>query len=533
RIEELLGMVREAAQGLGAEVVLTGILPTLGKSDLSLDNITPRPRYHELNDALTQMRGGAYRLQIEGRDELHLEHDSVMLEACNTSCQVHLQVDAEEFATAYNLAQAMTGPVVAASVNSPLLFGKRLWAETRIALFQQSLDTRSATVHLREISPRVRFGDRWVERSVTELFQEDISAFRVLLAQDTVEDPFERLAAGEIPRLEALKLHNGTVYRWNRPCYGICEGRPHLRIECRALPAGPTVLDEVANAAFWIGLILGARDELGDITERLNFDDAKYNFLVASRHGLDAGFHWIDGRQVSAPDLICETLLPLAGRGLAGLIDSAEAEKYLGVIRRRVECRGTGSDWMIRSLNEMDDRGTRSERMAALTASMIRKEVEGNPCHDWDLAKLGEAGRGTQNYSHVEHYMTTRLITVHQDELLEMVAFLMDRNQIRHVPVEDDEHRLVGLVSYRSILRMTAEMGGDGSKETTPVKTIMDSGPVTVAPETSTLDAIDLMRKHGVSCLPVVKSGKLVGLVSEADFLPITYELLEKELMDD
>ena len=129
--------------------------------------------------------------------------------------------------------------------------------------------------------------------------------------------------------------------------------------------------------------------------------------------------------------------------------------------------------------------------------------------------------------------MTTRLITVHQDELLEMVAFLMDRNQIRHVPVEDDEHRLVGLVSYRSILRMTAEMGGDGSKETTPVKTIMDSGPVTVAPETSTLDAIDLMRKHGVSCLPVVKSGKLVGLVSEADFLPITYELLEKELMDD
>ena len=533
RIEELLGMVREAARGLGAEVVLTGILPTLSKSDLSLDNITPRPRYHELNDALTQMRGGAYRLQIEGRDELHIEHDSVMLEACNTSCQVHLQVDAEEFATLYNLAQAMTGPVVAASVNSPLLFGKRLWAETRIALFQQSLDTRSATVHLREISPRVRFGDRWVERSVTELFQEDISAFRVLLAQDTVEDPFERLAAGEIPRLEALKLHNGTVYRWNRPCYGICEGRPHLRIECRALPAGPTVLDEVANAAFWIGLILGARDELGDITERLDFDDAKYNFLAASRHGLDAGFHWIDGRQVSAPDLICETLLPLAESGLAGRIDSAEAEKYLGVIRRRVECRGTGSDWIIRSLNEMDDRGTRSERMAVLTASMMRKEIEGNPCHDWELAKLEEAGRGAQNYSHVEHYMTTQLITVHQDELLEMVAFLMDRNQIRHVPVEDDQHRLVGLVSYRSILRMAAELGGDGSKETTPVKTIMDSDPVTVFPETSTLDAIDLMRKHGVSCLPVVKGGKLVGLVSEADFLPIAYELLEKELMDD
>ena len=533
RIQELLGMVREAARSIGADVVLTGILPTLGKSDLSLDNITPKRRYHELNDALTRMRGGAYRLQIEGRDELHIEHDSVMLEACNTSCQVHLQVDAEEFAAVYNLAQAMTGPVVAASVNSPLLFGKRLWAETRIALFQQSLDTRSATVHLREISPRVRFGDRWVERSVTELFQEDISAFRVLLAQETVEDPFERLATGEIPLLEALKLHNGTVYRWNRPCYGISEGQPHLRIECRALPAGPTVLDEVSNAVFWIGLVLGARDEFGDITERLDFDDAKYNFLAASRHGLDAGFHWIDGRQVSAPDLICETLLPLARAGLEGRVDRAEIDKYLGVVGSRVERRGTGSDWIIRSLNEMSDQGTRSERMAALTAAMASKQAESGPCHDWKLAKLEEAGGWTQSYTQVEHYMTTQLFTVQEDELLEMVAFLMDRNQIRHVPVEDDQHRLVGLVSYRSILRMVAEMGGDASKETTPVRTIMDADPVTVAPETSTLEAIELMRKHGVSCLPVVKGGKLVGLVTEADFLPIAYELLEKELTGD
>lgn len=533
RIQELLEMVRGAAWKVGAEVVLTGILPTLGKSDLSLDNITPQRRYHELNDALTRMRGGAYRLQIEGRDELYIEHDSVMLEACNTSCQVHLQVDADEFATVYNLAQAMTGPVVAASVNSPLLFGKRLWAETRIALFQQSLDTRSATVHLREISPRVRFGDRWVERSVTELFQEDIAAFRVLLAQETVEDPFERLAAGEVPRLQALNLHNGTVYRWNRPCYGISEGKPHLRIECRALPAGPTVLDEVANAVFWIGLILGARDEFGDITERLDFDDAKYNFLAASRHGLDAGFHWIDGRQVSAPDLICETLLPLARAGLEGRVDRAEIDKYLGVVERRVEGRRTGSDWMILSLNEMGDQGTRSERMAALTAAMACKQGQHDPCHEWDLARLEEAGGSTRGYAQVEQYMTTQLFTVQEDELLEMVSFLMDRNEIRHVPVEDDRHRLVGLVSYRSILRMVAEMGGDVGKETTPVRAIMDSEPVTVSPETSTLEAIDLMRKHGVSCLPVVKGGKLVGLVSEADFLPIAYELLEKELMED
>jgi len=532
-IEERLELVRSAAKELGADVVLAGILPTLGKSDLTLDNITPMPRYYALNDALTRMRGGAYRLQLEGHDELQIEHDSVMLEACNSSCQVHLQVDAPEFAAMYNVAQAMIGPVLAAAVNSPILFGKRLWAETRIALFRQSVDTRSTTVHLREFSARVRFGDRWVKESVTELFQEDIVQFRVLLAQDEVDDPFEQLAAGEIPRLQALQLHNGTVYRWNRPCYGISEGKPHLRIECRALPSGPTVLDEVANAAFWIGLVLGSSREYGDITERLSFDDAKYNFLTAARQGLNAGFHWIDGTRVSAPELLLQQLIPLARVGLEGLVDRSEIDKYLGVISDRVASRMTGSDWMLRSLSEMKGRGTRSERMTALTAAIAGRQKERKPCHEWPLAKLEDAGGWAQNYLKVEHYMTTQLFTVQEDELLEMVAFLMERNQIRHVPVEDDQNRLVGLVSYRSILRMASDMTSDGDKGTTPVKTIMETNPVTVTPETSTLVAIDLMRKRGVSCLPVLKGEKLVGLVTEADFMPIAYELLEKQLTEE
>ena len=532
-IEEFLDMVRKAASGVGADVVLAGILPTLGKSDLTLDNITPMPRYYALNERLTRMRGGAYRLQLEGRDELQIEHDSVMLEACNNSCQVHLQVDAAEFAAIYNVAQAMTGPVLAAAVNSPVLFGKRLWAETRIALFRQSVDTRSTSVHLREFSSRVRFGDRWVKESVTELFEEDIAQFRVLLALETVEDPFERLAAGDIPRLQALQLHNGTVYTWNRPCYGISDGKPHLRIECRVLPAGPTVLDEVANAAFWIGVVLGAKSQYGDITERLSFDDAKYNFLTAARQGLNAGFHWVDGQRVSAPELILETLIPLARAGLEAHVDRAEIDKYLGVIHDRVESRGTGSDWMIRSLSEMKERGTRSERMTALTAAIASRQRERKPCHEWALARLEEAGGWTRNYVKVEHYMTTQLFTVQEDELLEMVAFLMERNQIRHVPVEDDQHRLVGLVSYRSILRMVADMGSDGDKATTPVKMIMEKDPVCVTPETSTLEAIDLMRTKSVSCLPVLKGEKLVGLVTEADFMPIAYELLEKQLTEE
>lgn len=531
-IEELLDTAREAASEEGADVVLVGILPTLGKSDLTLDNISPMPRYYALNESLTRMRGKAYRLQIQGRDELQIEHDSVMLEACNCSCQVHLQVDSTEFAPMYNAAQAMTGPVLAAAVNSPVLFGKRLWAETRIALFRQSIDTRSTSVHLREFSTRVRFGDRWVKESVAELFQEDIAQFRVLLAQETVEDPFEQLAAGDIPRLQALQLHNGTVYRWNRPCYGISEGKPHLRIECRVLPSGPTVLDEVANAAFWIGLVLGAKHEYGDITERLSFDDAKYNFLTASRQGLDAGFRWVDGQSVTAPELILETLLPLARAGLEAYVDRSEIDKYLGVIHDRVQSRGTGSDWMMRSLSEMEDRGSRSERMTALTAAIANRQSERKPCHEWELAMLEEAGGWTRKYVKVEDYMTTQLFTVQEDELLEMVAFLMERNQIRHVPVEDEQNRLVGLVSYRSILRMASDMGNEGDKGTTPVKTIMERDPVCVTPETSTLEAIDMMRKNAVSCLPVLKGEKLVGLVTEADFMPIAYELLEKQLTD-
>lgn len=535
RVTELVAEVRKAAAPSGAQVVLTGILPTLTKTDLSLDNITPRPRYHALNEALLKMRAGEpYRLRIEGTDELYIEHDSVLLEACNTSCQVHLQVGSEEFASLYNVAQLITAPVLAAAVNSPVLMGKRLWDETRIALFQQSLDTRRAGVHMREVSPRVRFGEQWLNESVTELFQEDIVRFRVLLTSNVEEDPLQVLREGGIPKLEALQLHNSTVYRWNRPCYGIGNGKPHLRIECRVLPAGPTVKDEMANAAFWIGLVLGALEAYGDVRDRVDFDDVKANFLAASRHGLRAGFNWIDGETFSARHLIQDELIPLARAGLASSdIESTEIDHYLGIIHERVESGSTGSQWMMRSLQGMREQGTKSERLAAVTAATVRLQKIGRPVHEWDDADIHEAGGWRQNYLRVEQYMTTSLFTVHEDELVGMVAFLMDRKQIRHVLVEDDEHRLVGLVSYRSLLRLMAEGYDHVSDEAPPVKVIMERDPVSVAPETPTLEAIDLLRRHRVSCLPVLKHGKLVGIVSERDFIPIAYELLEAKLIEE
>jgi CBS domain-containing protein len=528
----LLDRVRTAASEVGARVCLTGILPTLAKSDLDMDNITPRHRYFALNEALNRMRGGeSYRLRIEGTDELNIEHDSVMLEACNTSCQVHLQVSADEFARFYNVAQVVAAPVLASAVNSPLLFGKRLWAETRIALFQQSIDTRGASIDYREVAPRVRFGEGWVRQTVTELFQEDIARFRVLLSAPVEGDSVEALARGEIPGLMALQLHNSTVYRWNRPCYGISDGKPHLRIECRVLPSGPTVRDEVANAAFWIGLVLGAAEEYGDVTRVMDFDDAKGNFLAAAKLGLKAGLQWVHGEPVSAPKLILETLLPLARQGLeAYRVDDADITAYLDVIRERVETGQTGTQWAMRSLGKMRDRGTRSERLAALTAATIQRQTDGVPGHLWELADIHEAGGWKHNFLRVEQYMTTSLFTVNEDELVELVAFLMDRKQIRHVLVEDDDHRLVGLVSYRSLLRLVAEGEDLKSAESLPVKTIMERNPVTVAPETPTLEVIEIMRKHRVSCVPVVKDARLVGLVTERDFMPIAYELLEDRL---
>jgi CBS domain-containing protein len=540
RIVELLSAIRASARRLGSDIALTGILPTLTKSDVTLDNITPKPRYFALNAAFEKARAGdPYKLRIQGSDELYTEHSSVMLESCNTSFQVHLQVDPDEFARIYNVAQVVTAPVMAAAVNSPVLFGKLLWDETRIALFQQSIDTRSGSVHMRDLSPRVRFGEEWVESGVLDLFQEDIARFRVLLTREVTEDSLEVLDGGGVPELQALRLHNGTVYRWNRPCYGVGGGlgdeggKPHLRIECRVLPSGPTVVDEVANAAFWIGLVLGGSKEYGDVRERIDFSEAKSNFLAAARNGLKAGFRWLDGTTRSAPELILEEALPLARAGLrdAG-VSGEDIDRYSDVIRERVSSGTTGARWMVRSLLGMQNQGTRSERLAAVTAGAIAREKSGAPCHTWTDAQLQEAGGWRLNYERIEQLMTTSLFTVHEEELVDMVAFLMERKQIRHVLVEDDAHSLVGLVSYRSVLRLMAEGFDPATDEAPPVRDIMEREPKSVSPETPTLEAIEIMRRHKVSCLPVVSNGKLVGIVSEHDFMPLAYELLEERLSD-
>ena len=533
-LEVLLNIVHDATSTLGVTPVLTGILPTLRKSDLTIENMVPAKRYYALNDALTRLRGGPYVLSIKGTDELRLTHDSVMLESCNASFQVHFQVGPEEFARLYNIALAVTAPVLAAAANSPLMLGRRLWHETRIAVFQQSVDTRQTMPEVREIAPRVSFGRDWVRDSVLEIFREDISRFKVILGREIEEDPFAAMEAGRAPALKALQLFNSTVYRWNRACYGVGpDGAAHLRIENRVLPAGPTVLDEVANAAFWYGLVSALANEGSDIRKTMSFDAVRTNFVSAARLGLDAQLEWMNGETYTAQNLICDHLIPLADRGLQdGGVIRPDIDRYLGTIRDRVSQRRTGARWLLNSLGSMGREGTGEERMTALVAATVERQATGRPVHEWEEARIGEGGGLKPSYLRVEQYMATDLRTVHEDETIDLVANLMDWNHVHHIPVEDNDHRLVGLISHRPLLRFLASDAARRATGPIPASRVMARELVTVSPNTGTLEAIDLMRDHGISCLPVVQGERLIGIVTEHDFMRIARTLLVEMLAE-
>lgn len=531
QMSALMQKTWSTASELGLHAVLTGILPTLRKTDLGTDNMVQSPRYLTMSKKVADLRRGDFEFSIVGLDELVLSHDSVMVEACNSSFQVHLQVDADDFARQYNLAQVLAGPLMAISCNSPLLFNKRLWAETRIALFQQSVDTRSKTQHMRNTAARVTFGTRFLEKSVTEIFREDIARFRTLVGGDLEEDPMAVLDAGGVPELKALRLHNGTIYRWNRACYGVTDGKPHLRIENRVMPSGPSVVDEVANAAFWCGAMseLAARHE--DVTRRIDFDHAVGNFYTGAREGYVAPMYWLDGVELSAAKLVLDELLPAAEAGLRRQqVDEADIKKYLGIVDARIRTGKTGSRWMTGSLHRMKDEGSAGQRATALVAATISRQQSGKPVSEWEQARLWEGGTAPKHtYQRVEQFMTTDLLTVEADDAVDLVAHIMSSEKARYVLVEDKDHRLVGLVSNRAMLRWLA--AGNSGKDAS-VGELMKRDVMTVEPRTPTLEAIHLMRRDRIGCLPVLQDGRLVGVLTEENFLKIAGDLLEAQLRE-
>ncbi len=533
QIYHLLDKARTIAAQYDAEIVLAGILPTICQADLDLSCITPKPRYFALNNAVTELRGSSeYKLQLTGLDELHLKLNSVMAEACNSSFQLHFQVSSPEFAQYYNIAQTITAPILAIAAYSPILFGRRLWKETRIALFQNVVDTRSVGNQLRNRTHRASFGKKWVDDSILELLRENAAQFRIMISTELEEDNLlEKIKQGIPPQFAALQLHNGTIYRWNRPCYGILDGKPHLRIENRVLPAGPTPLDEIANAALFFGAMYGIASEYPNLTSIMKFDDAKANFFTAAQQGTSSQITWMHRKIYPVKELILKEILPLAKEGLQKAhIVSADIDRYLGVIEERVSQEKNGAIWLLSSILKFQKQTTPDQIMRSLVATSIKREKERKPVHQWPLPELEDLGRWENASSHVEHIMFTDLYTVHPEELLSLVAKLVEWHHIRDIPVEDQFGQLVGVVRYSTMLSYFLQHSFQDNEQLIPVKEIMEKAPFTLQPDTPTIDAIHSMIERKDTTIPVVTNQHLVGMLLDNGFSYILGQIFKEQL---
>lgn len=356
----------ERARPIGVEPLLAGILPSLTEDQLTLAHMTRQTRYRALNEQVFRLRQGRpITLEIEGRERLRSVHTDVMLEAAATSFQIHMQVHPRDAATMYNTAIALSAPMVAVAANSPYLFGRELWAETRIPLFEQAVET-----DIGQSASRVTLGSGYVDGSLIECFHENLARYPVMLPV-LKDEPMEMLAH--------LRLHNGTIWRWNRPLIGFdAAGNPQWRIEHRVMPAGPSLIDAIANAALFFGLARYYCAHPEPLHRRLDFGHARDNFYTAARHGLDAVVRWTGGAAGPVRELLREPLLHDARAGLALLgIDAADIDLYLGVIAERVRTGQNGAVWQRRYVQR------HGGDMRALTRAYRERQRSGAPVHEW------------------------------------------------------------------------------------------------------------------------------------------------------
>jgi len=375
------------ARTVGSRLVMVGILPTLAEHDVDETAMSANERYKVLNEQIFAARGEDMRIEIDGAEQLLTHSDSITPESACTSVQLHIQVSPDAFASYWNAAQAIAGVQVALAANSPYLFGRQLWNETRITLFEQATDTRSDELKEQGVRPRVWFGERWIT-SVFDLFEENLRYFPALLPICEDEDPLAVLDGGAIPELAEMALHNGTIYRWNRPVYGIVAGRPHLRVENRVLPAGPTIADVIANAAFYYGLVRTLAEAQRPIWTQMSFATASENLHEAARHGLDAQLYWPGVGDTPVAELILRRLLPLARDGLTRWgVDEAAASRLLGIIEQRCLTGQTGAAWQIAAVNKLTQGGLdRREALRQMTQAYIDRMHSNDPVHTWTLA---------------------------------------------------------------------------------------------------------------------------------------------------
>ena len=381
-----LNAAETKASAGGAHIVMVGILPTLMPEHLTSGWMSPSARYAALNDSIFNARGEDIHIDIDGPEPLALTSTSIAPESACTSMQLHLQVSPDDFANNWNAAQMLAGPQLALGSNSPFFYGHQLWAETRIELFAQSTDTRPDELIAQGVRPRVWFGERWIS-SIFDLFEENVRYFPSLLPEVSDEDPAAELAAGRTPQLAELRLHNGTVYRWNRPVYDVVAGRPHLRVENRVLPAGPTVIDMLANSAFYYGMLRTMSEEDRPVWTKMEFAAAQRNFTEGARHGMRAQLYWPGLGTVSTEELVIEHLLPMAYAGLDRWDVAAEIrDRVLGVIEGRARAGRNGASWQVSTVRALQERGL--TRPAAL-AEMLRRYCDhmhsNEPVHTWEV----------------------------------------------------------------------------------------------------------------------------------------------------
>lgn len=386
-LAQALEHLRQVARRYGARVAVVGILPTLVPRDLESSVMSNLPRYRALSAGIRRLRKKPFRVCINGSEPLDIQCEDVTYEGANTSVQIHLRVPPSEFADVYNAVQIATGPALAVSGNSPTFLEHGLWEETRVALFKQSVDDRAVSAGPDRGVPRVCFGVRWLERSAYELFHESVALHEPILPIIDAEDSVGRAEAGDVPALRELRLHHGTVWRWNRAVYDPAEGG-HLRIEMRALPSGPTVTDMLANTAFILGLSLAIAKDSRAWTRALPFDAAHANFYRAAQHGLDADLYWRDGSgaaPIAARELL-PRLVPLARAGLehAG-IDPSDYEPRLEVIASRIESGQTGAKWQRLRLAQLEASLSRTEALAKMFEDYLEHSEAGAPVHRWPL----------------------------------------------------------------------------------------------------------------------------------------------------
>src|SRR5215475_6958601 len=373
------------ARRCGARLAMIGILPSLREHHATEEAMSPNPRYQLLNEQICAARGEEMQISIEGPERLLTHVASIMPEAACTSVQCHLQVSPELFGSYWNAAQAIAGVQVAVAANSPYLFGRELWQETRITLFEQATDTRPEELKQQGVRPRVWFGEGWIT-SVFDLFEENIRYFPALLPICEDEDPLAVLDRGASPQLAEMSLHNGTVYRWNRPVYAVVDGRPHLRVENRVLPAGPSVADVMANAAFYYGLLRVLAEEERPVWTQMSFTTAAENLHEAARYGLDAQLYWPGLGQAPVAELVLRRLLPLAREGL-GLwgVNPAHADRMLGIIEQRCLTGRTGAAWQVATAKAIAEQGgvDRPEALRRMTQRYIEHMNTNAPVHTW------------------------------------------------------------------------------------------------------------------------------------------------------